>query len=339
MEHRTQATHGQMTDETLQAVVRGALSYAKGTCTFGFQGGEPTLAGLGFFRRVVELQKQYNVNNAAIHNAIQTNGTLLNDAWAAFFRENNFLVGLSIDGHESLHDLYRRDADGNGTHGRLMRAVKLLRTAGVDFNAVTVVTAQTAKNIRQAYAFFMRNGLLYQQYIPCLDPIGEQRGRHQYSLTPALYARFLKTLFDLWYRDRAAGKFVYIRYFENLAALLLGQPPESCGISGVCSPQFAIEADGTVYPCDFYMLDAYKLGNVHTSSFAQIEDNRRKSGFVQYSAKLPQPCMDCPVVYMCRGGCRRDRMNPGENDSGTNYFCEAFREFFPYAAPKIKALL
>ncbi len=324
-----------MTRETLETIVSGALAYAGGSsCTFGFQGGEPTLAGLDFFQHVIELQDKHNIQNSTVQNSIQTNGTLLDEKWAVFFRENNFLVGLSLDGYENLHDSYRRDALGNGTHRRVMEAVNLLNAFHVDFNVLAVATAQMCKNARQVYDFFMENGLVFQQYIPCLEPLGAQPGRQEYSLTPELYAHFLKTLFDAWYEDRKRETFVYIRYFENLAALLLRRFPESCDMNGVCSPQFAIESDGSVYPCDFYMLDAFKLGNLHVHSFEQIEQTRKESGFVERSMILNERCQKCEVAYYCSGGCRRLR-----DESGMHYYCEAYRKFLPYAIPKIMELM
>ncbi len=330
---RDVSSFGMMSAETLEAIIKKALAHARGSCSFGFQGGEPTLAGLDFFRRAVALQKQYNTNGLTVHNAIQTNGTLLSDEWAAFFAENGFLVGLSLDGDARLHNLYRRDADGRETFGRVWGAAKLLEKHKADFNVLTVVTAQTARRIADIYAFFMRSGLYYQQYIPCLDPLGEARGQEKYSLTPALYGQFLKKLFDAWYRDRAAGRFVYIRYFENLAGMLRGIPPESCGLSGVCSMQYAFEADGGVYPCDFYMLDAYRLGNICTDDFPAIDQRRADIGFVRASLRLPETCRRCRFASLCRGGCMRDR-----DETGRNAFCEAYQSFFAYALPRLSEL-
>lgn len=332
---RTQRSYGMMSEETIESVIKAALEYASGRCTFCFQGGEPMLAGLAFFNNVVELEKRFNIHNITIDNAIQTNGTLITDDWAQFFVKNHFLIGVSLDGYDSLHNLYRRDTNGLETHKEIMKNIKLLQKHDAEFNILTVVTAQTAKNIAKVYRFFRHSGFNYQQYIPCLDPIGEKRGGHKYSLSPELYLRFLRTLFDLWITDIANGEFVYIRYFDNLMAMLLRQPPENCGNRGVCSPQFAIEADGSVFPCDFYMLDEYRLGNVKENNFMEIEEARRKSGFIHYSSYLCDECMKCELLRYCRGGCRRERINGTENNSGINYYCSAYKEFLPYALAKL----
>jgi uncharacterized protein len=323
-----------MTEETLEAIIKKALSFSSGNCTFGFQGGEPTLAGLDFFKTVVSLQKTYNRNNISIKNTVQTNGLLIDDEWAAFFAENGFLIGVSIDGNADLHDLYRRDATGNGTFSKVMKCVETLNRHNVDFNVLTVVTSETARKIKDVYRFFLENGLVYQQYIPCLDPIGEPRGRHAYSLMPGLYARFLKKLFDLWYIDLTEGRFVYIRYFENLAGILLGLNAESCDMNGTCAVQYAIEADGSVYPCDFYMLEEYQIGNINTDSINTIDQNRERIGFIQKYAQLPEKCQNCQWLKLCRNGCRRNR-----NTSGLNDYCSAYQEFFPYMLPRMQKLL
>ena len=237
-QNRDTYSYGLMSEATLETVVRKALAAAEGSCSFGFQGGEPTVCGLDFFRKAVEFQRKYNVHGVPVYNAIQTNGLALDGEWADFFRENRFLVGLSLDGTKERHDENRVDVSGRGTYGRVMRAAQLLKSHGVDFNVLTVVTDRTAREIGKIYGFFRRNGLLYQQYIPCLAPIGEAGG-----LRPESYAAFLKTLFDLWYGDVAAGNFIYIRYFENLAAILQGGRSESCDLWGRCTLQNVVEAD------------------------------------------------------------------------------------------------
>ena len=221
-EKREIPSFGMMSEETLEVLVQKALSSGAPQVTFAFQGGEPTLVGLEFYRTLIRLQKLYNTNNTVIHNAIQTNGMLMDEEWAKFFAENKFLVGLSMDGNAVVNDLHRVDAKGDGTHKRLMQVVRLFKAHNVEFNILTVVSAKVAKEIKSIYAFYKRSGLPYQQYIPCLDPFGEERGGYNYSLTPQLYEKFLKDLFDLWFDDVIHGVFIYNRYFENLVGMLLG---------------------------------------------------------------------------------------------------------------------
>ncbi len=335
---RSIGSFGFMRIETLESIIKNALNYASGSCTFGFQGGEPMLAGLDFFRTVVALQNKHNTRRLPIYNALQTNGTLIDDAWADFFRENGFLVGVSLDGDESLHNLYRKGADGKGTFSDVMHGIETLKRSGAEFNILTVVTAQTARRAKEIYEFFMRNGLVYQQYIPCLEPIEEQRTKHRYLLTPELYARFMKNLFDAWYNDRKKGVFVYNRYFENLILRLNGYPVESCDMTGVCSLQYAVEADGSVYPCDFYMLDSYCIGNINANSLKEIDQACFRSGFIQQSEKLSPKCFSCRWGNLCRGGCRRHRVCNEADHSCLNYYCEAYCELFPYIVPRLLEL-
>ncbi len=336
--NRTQATMGMMSTETLEILVRRALEYADGDITFAFQGGEPTVRGLEFFRSLVEAEKKYNDRRTVIHHSIQTNGTLLDEEWAAFLKENRFLVGLSLDGTKDLHNLYRRDAEGEGTHARVLRTAALLKKPGVDYNVLTVVTAQLARHAREVFSFFLRQGMLYQQYIPCLDPLNAPRGGERFSLTPELFGRFMCDLFDCWYGEISAGRFVYIRYFENLVGMLRGFPPESCGMSGVCGVQNVVEADGTVYPCDYYVLDGYCIGDLHRNSLEEIDENRRRSGFIEASFPVHEDCLSCPYRRLCRGGCRRDRLTEENGILGKNYFCEGYRRFFSHAIPGLTRL-
>lgn len=334
MQARRTASYGNMSLETLEQVISKSMAAAEGLCTFGFQGGEPTLAGLEFFRHVVELQNKYSRPGLKVSNALQTNGTLLNEAWAEFLKNHHFLVGLSLDGDASLHDLYRRDASGQGTFKTVENAAALLRRYDVDFNILTVVTAQTAKHVARIYRYFKRKGFDYQQYIPCLDPLEVSRGSNKYSLTPELYGRFLIALFDLWYEDWCGGRMVYIRYFENLLQICLGQAPESCGMLGYCGIQYAVEADGSVYPCDFYMLDRYCLGNFCSNTMEEIDEKRREIRFVENSLQHAEACRRCTWQSLCRGGCRRDRMLV-DGTLGKNYLCEAYQSFFAHATPKL----
>ncbi len=337
-ENRGVSSYGMMSDETLEALIEKALATADGSCSFGFQGGEPTLAGLDFFRKVVALQKQYNRKGLRISNAIQTNGMVLDAEWAAFLAENHFLVGLSLDGTKEIHDANRLDPAGKGTFNRVLRTAQLLTAKKVEFNILTVVTRQSAQHIDRIYGFFRRSGLNWLQFIPCLDPLGEERGSNPYSLTPEAYAKFLKTLFDLWYRDVKAGNFIYIRYFENLVGMAMGYPPESCGLSGRCVIQNVVEADGSVYPCDFYALDEWKLGNIRTDSIPGMMKSPAAQKFLAAPLDIPEKCRSCRHYAICRGGCRRDREPMRGDTLPLNYFCPAYEEFFDYAMPRLQEL-
>lgn len=337
MEKRSQASFGIMTEETLENVIRETLHFAQGQCTIAFQGGEPTLAGLGFYRKCLELEKKHNCNQVKISHALQTNGYVLDEEWCRFFAENDFLIGLSVDGIRATHDAYRKDAQGRDTYFHTLEAAKKLEAAGVDFNVLTVVNGKTAPKIRRIYEQYRKLGFCWQQYIACLDPILERQGQQEYSLTPKAYGQFLIDLFELWELDLKQGKQPYIRQFENYIAILLGQIPEACEQRGVCSLQNIVEADGSIYPCDFYVLDGYKLGNLNQDSFEEIEKRRMESGFVKDSLNHSAQCQNCAYFGICRGGCRRHREQPG-TAPGENYFCEAYRMFFDACLPRLQQI-
>lgn len=327
--NRKVESYGFMTEETLEQVVAKALCFADGSCSFTFQGGEPFLRGLPFFRKAIELQKKYNVKNLKIFNAIQTNGTCIDEDWAKFLKENRFLTGVSLDGTEFTHNFFRVDASGEGTFRRAMEGIGKLQEYQVDFNILTVVNSITAKKIPRIYGFYKQNGFTHLQFIPCLNPLGKEKEVFRYTLKPETYGHFLKTLFDLWYNDWKKGDVVHIQQFEEYVKMLLLMPPGVCGMSGICSCQHVVEADGEVYPCDFYVLDEYKLGNLNEVSFEEINRKREEIRFIEESAIGSGKCVSCTYAAICRGGCRRHRMPE-------NYFCSSYYEFFQYAISRLE---
>lgn len=337
--NRKTPIYGVMRQETMDNLIRKTLTYAEGQCGFGFQGGEPTLAGLDFFRTFVRLCKQYNTKRLHIGFSMQTNGFALDDAWAKFFHENNFLIGLSLDGPARINDYNRLDSQSESTFRQVMSAADLLRKNSVDFNVLSVVTQQSARHIEQIYRFFMNNGMAYQQYIPCLDPLGEPPGQRPYSLSAHRYGEFLCELFDLWLQDKRNGRFVYIRMFENIVGILRGSEPESCDMRGRCTSQFVTEADGSVYPCDFYVLDSMCMGNFNQHELSEIAANPIAQAFVEDSLEKDPSCADCVFSFVCRGGCRRHRQQHPSSPLGRNYLCGAYRMFYAYALPKLYTAL
>ena len=334
VEHRSVKSYGIMREELLETIVRKALAQTEGFVSFAFQGGEPTLAGLEFFKRFSALVKQYNTQNVIVHNAIQTNGIVINDEWAAYFREQNFLVGLSLDGHRGINDKYRTAPDGSGSFEAIQRTAKLFDKHDVQYNVLCVVTADTAKNIRDIYRFFKERDYKYLQFIPCLDPMEEERGLRAHSLTPELYREFLCELFDCWYKNFKQGNYISVRQFDNWIHMLNGRPPESCGMSGRCGCYFVIESDGSVYPCDFYVTDKWNLGSIENRSFSYLMKQQTARDFVEESLLAEKKCRQCKHFRICRGGCKRDRLDGLED----NYFCEAYYDFFDYAYERLEEI-
>lgn len=331
---RETASYGVMSLETLEVTVKRIFEYAESECTIAWQGGEPTLAGLSFFRAYLALEKKYNMRNVRVTRCLQTNGYHLDEEWASFLAENEFLTGLSLDGTRELHDTFRHTPEGGETFSSIIETARLFDRFGVAYNLLTVVNRQTAASAEEIYRFYQEAGFHYQQYIVCLDPVGEEPGQRPWSLTPSDYGSFLIKLFDLWYQDCLLGRAPYIRQFENYLDLLLGIPPESCEQRGSCGLQTVIEADGSVYPCDFYASDAYCLGNLTQSSLEALRQTRRQKNFLERSLPVPDVCKNCPFYALCRNGCFRHRLP----SSGVNYFCEGYQSFFSHALPFLQEL-
>ncbi len=326
-EKRSRRSYGMMSEATLKNSIRKTVLHAEGSCFFAFQGGEPSLAGLDFFKKAVEYAEHYNRRGIAIHFAFQTNGTNLTEEWCEFFREHHFLVGVSVDGTREIHDKYRKFRTGEPTYEKIMDACRMLEKYQVEYNILTVVNREIAENPRTVYQEYQRKNWMYQQYIACLDPLFTEKGGESYSLTPDAYGRFLTELFDCWYKDYKEGKHPYNRQFENYIGLLRGYLPESCEQRGSCGIQYVIEADGSVFPCDFYMLDDYCLGNINENSFGQMDEKRREIGFAETSLQIAEECRECPYFKICRNGCQRCRVQQPDG-LWKNYFCEAYKFFF-----------
>ena len=326
-----------MSEATLKNIIRKAVLHAQGACYFAFQGGEPSLAGLSFFQKAVEYASHYNRKGIAIHYAFQTNGTNITREWCEFFRENHFLVGVSVDGTREIHDRYRSFRTGEATYQRILRACEMLEQYQVEYNILTVVHREVAENIRQIYHLYKKRGWMYQQYITCLDPLFEERGMQPYSLTPKAYGNFLTELFECWYADYCKGEQPYNRQFENFIGILRGFWPESCEQQGACGNQYVIEADGSVYPCDFYMLDEYCLGNINTDTIARMDEKRLEIGFRETSCKNSSACLECPYFRLCRNGCQRSRILQADG-MYQNYFCEAYKMFFEKCLPRMEEI-
>lgn len=337
-QHREQKCSGIMSEETAERLIDSAFlaHNGRGSISFSFQGGEPMLAGLPFFQRFVELVRQKNRRHVPIIYAIQTNGTLIDSQWARFLKENQFLVGLSVDGNKALHDENRIDSNGKGTYTRTAAALRNLQNAQVDYNLLCVVTKGVAEHPQRVYQEMKKIGGRFLQFIPCLDPLGVQRGSMRYSLSPEAYGKFLCGLFDCWLFDWEHGQYTSIRQFDDYVHLAIGMPPASCACAGQCGGYLVIEGDGSAYPCDFYALDEWKLGSICETSIEALMRSERYQAFIEESRTRPSDCQDCPYIALCRGGCRRDWLYDGAKNC--NYYCEAYKQFFGYALKRIQRI-
>ena len=340
---------GFMSDETLESLIKNAFEYADTHITFAFQGGEPTLCGIDFFEKAIRLENKYNKNRISVENTIQTNGILIDEKWCDFLKNNNILIGLSLDGYKELHDRYRKDEKGAPTFERVMDTVDMFNRYKVDYNILSVVTDITCDHGKELYDFYRNNHFQYVQLIPCLNESNRTGYPHKYgaefSLDSKKYGTFLCELFDCWISDFDRGyiennKKKYpvpdIRFFSNLAQMAAGYPPEECGLCGHCTCYFVVEGNGDVFPCDFYCTDEWKLGTLE-KSFDHLADSEKAKDFVKLSYNINESCKTCKYYRLCRGGCRRWR----EDTSGslvTNKLCDAYKTFFEHTEPDIDRL-
>ena len=308
---RHEASLGIMPRETAAAIlgnVFGVLT-AGDHITFAFQGGEPTLAGLDYFVFFTETAKELAPKGVRIHYALQTNGLTLDAAWASFFKQHNFLIGLSLDADAALHNQNRHDAAGKGTHSRVLAAKKILDKHGVDYNILCVLTSEAARRAKRVWEFIMAENIRHVQFIPCLEPLDTAgtslRETAAPALTPAKFHQFYATLFPLWKKEAQKGNVVSIRMFEDLAGIFLAGQNITCGMSGRCSPQMIVEADGGVYPCDFYVLDQYRLADLYRQNLKDVFEAVAASSFLKEARENPVQCVGCAYVKWCGGGCKR----------------------------------
>lgn len=290
--------------------------------TFAFQGGEPTVAGLSYFRHFVDYVFQ-QPKRIKIHYAIQTNGTMLNEEWAQFLKEHNFLVGLSIDGCPKFHNLYRLDTRKRGTYNRVSKAKKLLEAYDVEFNVLSVLTNDLAQEPDAVFEYILEEDIRYIQFIPCLDDLDAEEPS-EFALQPENFASFYNRLYELWRQELAKGNYISIQLIDNIVSLIGGRGIGMCGMLGNCGIQYVIEADGSVYPCDFYVLDEYRMGYITESTLFELRRTRPVTNFLCNKPELSEYCQTCPFIKMCNGGCKRMKNSMYLNKAET--FC-GYREF------------
>jgi uncharacterized protein len=356
-----------ISDEVLEAHVRQYIESQRGDeVVFSWQGGEPTLLGVGFFEKVVALEKKYQRPNQRIENDLQTNGTLLNDEWCAFLRQNKFLVGLSIDGPQELHDRFRVDKGGQPTFEKVFAAGRLLQRYQVPFNTLTVVNRVNAKKPLDVYRFLSRELRPRElQFIPCVEPkvfkntapqrwdlhtlpVQDSPAAHpgspdsvvtDWSIDPDDWGYFLCKVWDDWYR-RDYGK-VHVNLFETAVAQWMGMDSQLCIYNEFCGKGVALEHDGSVYSCDHYVYPEYKLGNISEEHISRIvfSEEQKKFGFAKFH-DLPQQCRDCKYLFACNGECPKNRLiRTRDGEPGLNYLCSGLLKFWQHIDRDMKDIL
>jgi uncharacterized protein len=333
------ASKHRMNPEVLEETVRQVMRQGGGELAFAWQGGEPTLMGVDFFRQAVELQKKHGRRGQTVGNGLQTNGVLIDEAWCRFLRDARFLVGLSLDGPAHVHDRYRRYRGGQPTWTRVTEALKRMLDHGVAVNGLVVVNDYSARFPREIYAFLKENGLTFMQFIPCLeqDP-GDPTQPAPFSVSPEQLGRFLREVFDCWLDDFQDGRpTTQVRWFDSVFATYVGCQPPECTLLAECGTYVVVEHNGDVFACDFFVEDEWRLGNVLEGRLEDMLNSPLQARFRRRKAALPEECQACPWLVHCRGGCPKERWGtPGE--PCRSRLCEGYQMFFSHADDRLRQL-
>lgn len=331
-----------MSDVTLEKYIKTFIESSFDTnVLFSWHGGETLIAGLDFFRKAIKLQKQYGVGKN-ISNTIQTNGILLTDEWCKFFSENNFLVGISIDGPQHVHDKYRKTTTGEGSYSEVKRGIDLLKKYNVEFNTMSVINDYSSQFPLEIYNHLKELGSQYIQFAPIVERVGkrddslqilsandniEESNIAQWSVKPIDFGKFYTAIFRHWYKNDI-GK-VFVQFFDTVVSLKLDMPSPICTQAVNCGNAMIMESNGDVYSCDHYVFPENKLGNIYTTPLADMaySPKQREFGATKKNT-LSENCKKCPYLKMCNGGCPKNRIYKDENGVPINYLCEGIRYFF-----------
>lgn len=340
--------HSYLSMDCLEKVIKEYIDInASEQIVFDWHGGEPLLLGLDYLKKIVEIQRKYR-GNKHIYNTIQTNATLLTADFAAFFKENNFLVGVSIDGPQDIHDRFRKDKGGNPTFLKVMRGVELLHRYAVDFNTLTTISKAGEGRGLEVYSFLKNIGSHYMQFMPVYEyvdsknniasPDDKQSALASWSVSPIEYGKFMCDIFDCWVRNDVGSYFVNL--FDSTLANYCGMNPGTCVYSETCGANAVMEHNGDIYPCDHFVYPRYKLGNVKELSLREIVSSENATRFgIDKRNSLPAQCLRCEYYFACHGECPKHRFAMSDkNESGLNSLCEGLYYFFSHVDPYMQMM-
>jgi len=338
-----------MNDEVLESFIKQFIeAHEVPLVTFTWQGGEPTLLGIGFFEKVIALQKKYR-GSKKIDNAFQTNGTRLTEEWCRFFSKNEFLVGISVDGPAQVHDRYRKDKAGRPTFEEVMKGIKLLKRFRVEFNTLTVINNANASQPLEIYKFLKKNGSRFMQFIPIVERISQDPTPDGLTLIPPAadgeatvadwtvrarqYGKFMISVFDEWVRNDVGE--IYVQLFDVTLANWVGAPPGLCVFAETCGEASVMEHNGDLYSCDHFVYPEYYLGNIMQDPLTEMMSSHRQIQFGKDKRDtLPRQCLECEVRFACHGGCPKSRFaQTTDGKPGLNWLCEGYKMFFNHVKP------
>jgi len=321
-----------MSYEVLEKLVKDYMSLRFSPASFSWQGGEPTLMGLDFYKKVVDLQKNYGCPGQIVSNTFQTNAILLDENWCRFLGENNFLVGISMDGPQQLHDHYRIDHAGNGSFEKVRKAIDLCKEYAVEFNVLVLLNDKNVEQPNLLFDFFVENEIRYLQFIPCVETDPATGRIADFAVKPQQYGQFLCRLFDRWYDYGPEN--LSIRDFDSILSYILTGQHTICTFSRQCSQYIVVEHTGDCFPCDFFVRPQLKLGNIFESPIEMLANGVTKKNFARAKQNIGNKCLVCPYLSLCRGGCMKDRAVVNSTGPAESYLCQGYKRFFDYSMPR-----
>lgn len=324
-----------MTDEVLEAMLKKFMRLDLPVHGIGWQGGEPTLTGLDFFKRAVYYQQKFGSAGKVVSNGLQTNGTILDDEWCRFLKEYSFLVGLSIDGPPELHDDNRLTLDGHGSYRLVMRGLKALQNNQVEFNVLTLVGRGNQDHPLRIYNHLKELGVYYHQYIECVE-FAPDETLAPFAVAPIKWGEFLCAIFDEWYRHDTRR--VSIRLFDSILAKLVDNHANVCALGDDCRQYFVLEHNGDIYPCDFFVEPEFRLGNIVSDNWERLAASESYRRFGERKRQWHEQCAACQYLPLCAGCCPKNRPFRGALPSRTSVLCDGWKMFYQHTLPRFQLL-
>lgn len=321
-----------MSDEVLDKLVGSYLGLRFPSNSFAWQGGEPTLMGLDFYKKVVQLQQSYGTDGQVVTNALQTNAILLDEQWCRFLAEYKFLVGISLDGPKEYHDYYRRSRSGRGTFDKVMAATEKCRKHKVEFNILVLVSNRNVDAADELFDFFKELKIKYLQFVQCTERDPATGRIAEFSITAEQYGDFLCRIFDRWIEF--GPEQISIRTFDSVLSYLMAGEHSICTFRPQCNDYIVIEHNGDAFCCDFFVEDRWRLGNILDTPIEKLAAGKIKREFSRLKTGISNKCLVCRHLDICRGGCLKDRIVTDGDYKAPSYFCAGYKKFFDYAMPR-----
>ncbi len=324
-----------MSDQVLEKMISSYLFTPQDIYSFGWQGGEPTLLGMPFFQRVVEFQEKHGKGGKRVANGLQTNATLLTEDMARLFKDYHFLLGVSIDGPEEVHNTYRTNTKGKGSHSAVLRGIELLQKHEVEFNALVLVSKSNVDKAEKVYNYLKELGIVHHQYIPCVE-WGPEGQLAPFSITGMEWGTFLNRIFDLWWEKDT--RTVSVRHFDAIVRQIALHERSMCTQWGNCTQYFVVEHNGDVYPCDFFVEKSKRLGNVTEESWNDLQNSKKYNNFGRRKAEWHDACYRCPYLIFCSGDCLKHRIRPGGDHHSLSHLCSGWRQFYGHTLERFEQI-